>query len=105
MNGTALVQDANNFPDIRLFTTSKTTSAVPLLDLKSVEQPWSIGNNVSVSDDGKYGVGVEDDNWLYMSAVCYLYGRGVHQALGVPVGLLNTNWGGTVIQGRGGTEG
>ena len=76
-----------------------------------------VANNVSVSDDGKAararaasgngggggggvggGSGSGDDNWLYMSAVCYLYGLGVHQALGVPVGLMNTNWGGTAIQ-------
>eukprot|EP00936_MAST-01D_sp_MAST-1D-sp1_P000222 g222.t1 len=106
-NGSLLVQDANNWPEVRLFTTAKTTSAAPLLELLRVEQPWAIANNVSVSDDGSRvsvgagagaGLGVGDDNWLYMSAVCYLYGLGVHKALGVPVGLMNTNWGGTAIQ-------
>lgn len=97
-NGTQLVQEANDYPEIRLFTTAKTTSAEPLTELIRVEQPWSVANNLSVSDDGKLGVAVGDDDWLYMSAVCYLYGRGLHKALGVPVGLLNTNWGGTVIQ-------
>lgn len=44
------------------------------------------------------GAGSSDDDWLYMSATCYLYGLHLHKALKVPVGLLNTNWGGTIIQ-------
>ena len=46
-----------------------------------VEEPWSVASNMSVSDDGKAtwtpGIATADDNWLYMSAVCYLYGLGV----------------------------
>jgi sialate O-acetylesterase len=34
-----------------------------------------------------------------MSAVCWLYGRQVHQALnGRPMGLIATSWGGTSIE-------
>ena len=57
---------------------------------------------MTVSDDGKLaradkgqGVGAGDDNWLWMSAVCYLYGLNIHMSQRVPVGLINTNWGGT----------
>lgn len=48
-----------------------------------VEEPWSVASNISVSDDDQAasartpGVESTDDNWLYMSAVCYLYGLGV----------------------------
>ena len=61
--------------------------------------------NRTVSDDGKLvraggsrgqGVGAGDDNWLWMSAVCYLYGLNIHTSQRVPVGLINTNWGGTL---------
>lgn len=98
-----VVQDANNFPELRFMTTKKTTADAPQRELQGIELPWSVSNNVSVSDDGKYakataGPGrLGDDNWLYMSAVCYLYGRNLHQALGVPIGLMNSNWGGTSI--------
>lgn len=38
-------------------------------------------------------------SWNYMSAVCWLYGRMVHQALGGrPMGLIATSWGGTPIE-------
>ena len=39
-----------------------------------------------------------DDDWLYMSAVCYLYGVYIHKHTAKPVGLINTNWGGTPIE-------
>jgi sialate O-acetylesterase len=32
------------------------------------------------------------------SAVCYYFGREVHQAQSVPVGLVNASWGGTAIE-------
>ena len=50
-----------------------------------------------MSDDGQKGaaagVGASDDNWLYMSAVCYLFGLELQASLDVPIGLMNTNWG------------
>lgn len=33
-----------------------------------------------------------------MSAVCYMYGLEIHQRTGKPVGLVNTNWGGTPVE-------
>jgi sialate O-acetylesterase len=33
-----------------------------------------------------------------MSAVCYIFGKEIQAARNVPVGLMNTNWGGTAIQ-------
>lgn len=109
-----LVQEANDHPSIRFMTTRKLTASSPLAELPCTfgdpnpagctEERWSRGNNVSVSDDaashllGAVDVHSRDDNWLYMSAVCYLYGLELHRALGVPVGLINTNWGGTVIE-------
>ena len=105
--GPTLVQDANNHPAIRLFTTRKLTASSPLQELgqdtsggrwtRGVELPWSRASNTSISDDGKRG-DQDDDNWLYMSAVCYLFGKSIHTARNVPVGLINTNWGGTAIE-------
>ena len=91
-NGSALVQDANNHPNLRMMTTRKTTAGSPVRDLIGpLPLPWAVSSNVSVSDDGKYlrsGAGSEDDNWLYMSAVCYLFGLNIHRARGYPVGLM-----------------
>lgn len=32
------------------------------------------------------------------SAVAYFFGRQLHRELGVPVGLINSSWGGTIIE-------
>ena len=109
MEGQRLVQEANGHPAIRFMTTRKLTAAAPLPELPCnpgdpnpggcTEESWSVGNNISVSDNshrarpGAVDPHSRDDNWLYMSAVCYLYGLDLHLALGVPVGLMNTNWG------------
>ena len=103
--GPELVQDANNHPLIRYFTTRKLTAGVPLRELgeqtnagawtQGVQLPWSVSSNTTISDDKQ---GPNDDDWLYMSAVCYLYGLQLQKSLQVPIGLINTNWGGTMIQ-------
>ena len=36
--------------------------------------------------------------WNFFSAVCWLYGKNIHKALNVPIGLLDTNWGGTPVE-------
>ena len=34
----------------------------------------------------------------YMSAVCYIFGREIQAHTGKPLGLVNTNWGGTPVE-------
>lgn len=111
-DGPALVQDANNHPEIRFFTTRKLIANTPLQELgqatnkgrwtRGVELPWSIASNISISDNHhvipRISSSVGDDNWLYMSAVCYIFGKSLQAARKVPVGLINTNWGGTRIE-------
>lgn len=66
-----------NYPEIRLFTVTKNTSATPLADL---EGHWL----VTTPDDA-----------AHFSAVGYFFGRELYQQLKVPVGLINSSWGGT----------
>ena len=40
----------------------------------------------------------EPENVAEFSATAYFFGRMLHQALHVPVGLINTSWGGTRIE-------
>ncbi len=88
-NGTEEIANAGNFPKIRLFTVSLIPSAVPVEELLGINQNWSVASSSSVGGP----------NWDYMSAVCWLYGRMVHQALGGrPMGLIATSWGGTPVE-------
>ena len=88
-NGTEEIANAGNFPKIRLFTASLLPSASPVEELLGINLNWSVASPKSVGGPG----------WDYMSAVCWLYGRMIHQALdGRPIGLIATSYGGTPIE-------
>lgn len=91
LNATEEVAAAANFPTIRVFTVGEGTSSnVSLSNLTTITQPWAVASPASI------GVA----NWTAFSAVCWFFGRNVHQALGgtVPLGLISNNWGGTPVQ-------
>ncbi len=73
---------AATFPQIRLFTVPKSIQFTPLADC----QPG--GAWVECSPKTVAG----------FSAVGYFFGRHLFQATGVPVGLINSSWGGTVAE-------
>ena len=76
-----------HYPSIRLFTVGqKTSSATPLGDLQTIEQPWSVASHQSIAGGGGFGL---------FSAVCWIFGREVLDRLGgtVPIGLVSNNWG------------
>jgi sialate O-acetylesterase len=88
-NGTEEIANAGNYPKIRVFTASQMLSPAPVEELLRIQLNWSIASSQSVGGP----------DWNYMSAVCWLYGRMIHQALdGRPIGLIATTWGGTPIE-------
>lgn len=66
-----------NYPQIRLFTVAHRTATSPLAD---VEGRWVVTTPAEAAQ---------------FSAVGYFFGREIYQRLKVPVGLINTSWGGT----------
>ncbi|XP_033740495.1 sialate O-acetylesterase-like isoform X2 [Pecten maximus] len=93
-NATEEIQDANNYPHIRVFTVNQRAgSSTPLSDFtikNSIKQYWSVASNASI--------GGTDVEWGYFSSVCWLYGKYLYQKLGYPIGLVNTCWGGTPVE-------
>jgi sialate O-acetylesterase len=88
-NASEEIANAGNFPKIRLFTAALEPSLTPVEELLGIILNWSIASPKSVGGP----------DWQHMSAVCWLYGRMVHQALGGrPMGLIATSYGGTVIE-------
>jgi sialate O-acetylesterase len=81
---------AANYPNIRLFTVGQeyADASREYKQLRSVWQDWSVASPQAV------GAG----NWTVFSAACWYFGRALHEHLGVPVGLVSNNWGGTSIQ-------
>ena len=65
-------------PGIRLFHVKNKVAHYPLDDV--VAEPWTSCTPDSVSD---------------FSAVAYFFGRHLHEKLDVPIGLIETSWGGT----------
>ncbi len=66
-----------NYPEIRMFRVEHNTSAEPLTDL---EGHWVV---------------TTPDEAAHFSAVGYFFGRELYQRLKVPIGLINSSWGGT----------
>jgi sialate O-acetylesterase len=88
-NGTEEIANAGNYPKIRVFTAAMEPSATPVEELIAIMLKWSVASPQSVGGP----------DWAFMSAVCWLYGRMIHQALGGrPIGLIATSWGGTAIE-------
>ena len=71
---------AANHPHIRLFTVPMRPAGQPADDVDGYWKPCT------------------PDNVAAFSAVAYFFGRTLHKSLGVPIGLINTSWGGTYIE-------
>ena len=70
-----------NYPAIRLFTVEKDVQGQPASDLKG--GTWQTCNPQSIPP---------------FSAVGYFFGRALQQRLHIPIGLINSTWGGTDIE-------
>jgi sialate O-acetylesterase len=68
-------------PNIRLFYVPKNMSMKPLQNTK--ETRWQVCNEESAS---------------VFSAVGYYFGKDLNKELNIPIGLINSNWGGTDIE-------
>jgi sialate O-acetylesterase len=88
-NATEEIANAGKYPKIRVFTAAIEPSITPIEELIGILQNWSIASSKSIGGP----------SWGYFSAVCWLYGRMIHEALGGrPIGLVATSYGGTGIE-------
>lgn len=78
-NAEAEIAGANH-PQIRMFNVERVPNMLPQEDCKGA---WKQATPANVAD---------------FSAVGYYFGRHLHNVLKVPVGLINTSWGGTRIE-------
>ncbi len=75
---------AANYPNIRLFKVGRTLAAAPETDLSKFDGWRECSSNT-----------LEGINF---SAAAYFFGREIHTNLNVPVGLVESSWGGTRIE-------
>jgi sialate O-acetylesterase len=71
---------AAQFPKIRIFQVEKKPADYPLEDVGAKTKTWTACTPESVADS---------------SAVAYFFARDLQQKLGVPIGLIESFWGGT----------
>ena len=80
MNAEKEIADAENYSFLRSFNVKQEMSHRPLSDLQG---EWRVCDSGSAGD---------------FSAVGYFFARELYRKLGVPVGFINTSWGGTDIE-------
>ena len=70
-----------NYPNIRLFTVPRKISNVPVENMPDAS--WQI---------------CTPENVKSFSAVGYYFGRDLQQEIDVPIGMIHSSWGGTVVE-------
>ena len=91
------IADSINYPQLRFISIAQNASLTPLEDAAT---GWNDGERWVVSQP-KY---VGGPDWNYMSATCFYYGRALYKLVNpagssvVPIGLVNSNWGGTRVE-------
>lgn len=75
--------EANNYPNIRFLLATHVTSGKPINNLTVEHGGWQVCNANTVAD---------------FSASAYFFGRDLNKYRNVPVGLIDTSWGGTIIE-------
>jgi len=75
--------NAANYPNIRLLQVTKNTSTRPLTDLTVAMGGWVPCSPETVKE---------------FSALAYFFGRNLYENKNIPVGLINTSWGGTIAE-------
>jgi sialate O-acetylesterase len=71
------------YPNIRLLHVNKTASTCLLDDLAGTRNGWQECSPANIAE---------------FSSTAYFFGRDLHKNLNVPVGLINTSWGGTIAE-------
>jgi sialate O-acetylesterase len=86
LNASVEIENARKYPKIRLLTTLHNQSGTPEEELLGIGMNWTIASPTSVGSG-------------YTSAVCWLFGRMVYDAIGGrPMGLVHSSWGATEIE-------
>ena len=75
--------EANRYPNIRFLLVERTMSPKPEENIRAAEGGWQVCSSKSVAN---------------FSAAAYFFGRDLNKYRHVPIGLINTSWGGTIIE-------
>ena len=83
LNPETEIEQARNYPNLRLFTVAHSPSPQPLGEFTNVT-PWTVCSPDSVKS---------------FSATAYFFGRELSKELNnIPIGLINSSWGGDAVR-------
>ncbi|MBQ6653831.1 MAG: 9-O-acetylesterase [Prevotella sp.] len=77
------IANADNYPRIRLINMKHVISPLPKTDIAAQTDGWEVCSSKTVPG---------------FSAAGYFFGVNLQKSLGVPIGLIATNWGGTLAE-------
>jgi len=80
LGGNQLIAEAGTYPDIRIFNVAQKSAVTPQ---KTCVGTWELSSPSSVKS---------------FSAIGYLYGLQLRRVLQVPIGIISSCWGGTIIE-------
>lgn len=85
-NASTEIENASKYPKIRLFNIESKKASTPQEEVLTIALNWTLASPTSAKD-------------LWTSAVCWFYGRMIHQGLGErPIGLIHASVSGTDIE-------
>ncbi|XP_060160206.1 sialate O-acetylesterase isoform X3 [Globicephala melas] len=87
-NATSELSNTAAYQSVHILSVSLTQAQQELEDLAKVDLQWSKPTLENLGHG----------NFTYMSAVCWLFGRYLHDTLRYPVGLISSSWAGTPIE-------
>ncbi|XP_022415925.1 sialate O-acetylesterase isoform X4 [Delphinapterus leucas] len=87
-NATSELSNTAAYQSVRILSVSLTQAQQELEDLAKVDLQWSKPTLENLGHG----------NFTYMSALCWLFGRYLHDTLRYPVGLISSSWAGTPIE-------
>lgn len=77
------IAEAQKYPNIRFLQVKKAISTLPVTDMSATNDGWQVCSSETLGD---------------FSAVGYFFGRDLNKYRNVPIGLIDTTWGGTIIE-------
>ncbi|MDB5150334.1 MAG: 9-O-acetylesterase, partial [Mucilaginibacter sp.] len=72
-----------NYPEIRLLQVSQANNLVPQTSVKVANNGWRVCSPQTIGE---------------FSSVAYFFAREVNKQAKIPIGLISSNWGGTIIE-------
>jgi len=88
-NADAEIEDSVNYPNIRVFSVQRNPQDAPVTN---------VGFRSGVAWASASPASLRGGDYDYFSAACYFFGRELQRVLNIPIGLVSSAYGGTIVE-------